>query len=341
MKQSLLLKLCQFACIASFFFLLSHSGLVLFYAKKGLYSWAVSVLPVLLPFIILSRLWMYYKVPSLFFGMSRKILPGRQKEAMLTALFLLGLCSGFPIGAVFIRHFYEEGLLDRYEAEELLPLCSFVSPMFLIGYIRPLTGYEEGEWNMFAATAYLPLVMYFILFLTQGGRRHTGTARPLSLFGQFSSSALRGKAAPYGKTAGRRRTESKKREEAQASSLRGVWLSSLEIIFTIGIYMMLFTVLFGLALHVPALRNTAAEILLSNLEITTGAARIAQMASLPDALRGAAMSAALSVGGLCAMAQVYSVIAESGLSMKRYIAVKGKCAALSSLAWLLIQLVPA
>lgn len=313
MKQSFLLKLCQFACIASFFFLLSHSDLVLFYAKKGLYSWAVSVLPVLLPFIILSKMWMYYNIPSLVFRISEKVFPGRQKTSLYIALFLLGLSSGFPIGAVFIQHFYEEHLLSKQEAEGLLPLCSFVSPMFLVGYVHPLTGYEGQKWLWFTAALYFPLFICFILFL----KNRKGTARH---------------------AAGQSLTKSKKREAAQTSSLRDVWLSSLEIIFTIGIYMMLFTVLLGLALPMPFLQNTAAKILLSGLEITTGTARIARMSGLPDVFRAAALSAALSTGGLCAMAQVYSVVAENGLSMGRYAAVKVICAALSAIMWLLIQL---
>lgn len=102
-------------------FLLTHSGLVLFYAGKGLSAWAASVVPVLLPFIILSKFWICYDIPSLLFRAAEKFVPGKQYAALSAALFLLGLSSGFPIGAVFVRHFYQQHIFDKKTAEILLP----------------------------------------------------------------------------------------------------------------------------------------------------------------------------------------------------------------------------
>ena len=297
MKTSFLLKICQIACIISFFFLLTHSSLVLDYAKSGLSSWAFSVLPVLLPFIILSKLWIYYDVPQLFYRAVCRALPGHSHAAVCLTVLLLGLSSGFPVGAIFVRYFYEKGILSKRAADGLLPLCSFVSPMFLIGYVRPLTGYSK----------YYP--------------------------GERASHANQHHPAQQAS----RPVQDKNVKTASPSTLRDVWLSSLEIIFTIGIYMMLFSILFGITLHEPMLRHTVTEITLSNLEITTGIGWLSRMSALSGIVRGAVMAAVVSLGGLCTMAQVHSATISCPFSMSRYLLIKVNCALLSAGLFLLTE----
>ena len=317
MKHSLFLRICQAACLLAFFFLLTHSSMILAYAKAGLSSWACSVLPVLLPFIILSKFWIYYDIPQLFYSVAGRALPSHRQAALCITVLLLGLSSGFPVGAIFVQHYYKEGILPKRAAEELLPLCSFISPMFLLGYVHPLTGYHGITWILFVLSLYLPLFVCFPGVLrktadhTENKKyRHAVTGRKAAL------------------------TEMPK--TARPSSLRDIWLSSLEIIFTIGIYMMLFSILFGLTLHEPLLHHTAAQIVLSNLEITTGIAWLSEMSALSGTVRGAVMATAVSLGGLCTMAQVYSTTFSSDFSMRRYLFIKGKCAFLSALLFFLL-----
>ena len=331
MKSSFLLRICQAACVGAFFFLLTHSGLVLFYAGKGLSAWAASVVPVLLPFIILSKFWICYDIPSLLFRAAEKFVPGKQYAALSAALFLLGLSSGFPIGAVFVRHFYQQHIFDKKTAEILLPLCSFVSPMFLIGYIRPLTGFEGTEWNLFVLSVYLPLLFLFIkcfLFPKKAGRRdrHKAPVHPMAPADRKNVRAGKIRHSRQNQVGSQSGTEKK-----TASSIRDIWLSSLEIIFTIGIYMMLFSILFGLVLDEPSLRTPYMEILLSNLEITTGIAHAAGMPSLTGVVRGMVLAGITAAGGLCTAAQVYSTTFDCSFSMSRYLLIKGICALLSAL----------
>lgn len=306
MKHSFLLRFCQTLCILSFFFLLTHSALVLYYAKIGLSSWAYSVLPVLLPFIILSKFWIYYDIPQLFYGAAERTFPQHKHAAVCTAILLLGLSSGFPIGAIFVQHYYKEGILTKKEAEGFLPLCSFVSPMFLIGYVRPLTGYSGFLWYLFVFCLYLPVGIIFGKKIISIGNEDTRHHRSSSCIIHFSS-------------------------------IREIWLSSLEIIFTIGLYMMLFSILFGITLHEPLFRGTFMQIVLSNLEITTGIGWISKMSALSGIPRGIAMITTVALGGLCTLAQVYSTTAQSAFSMKNYCFTKIKCAILSGGLFFLIS----
>lgn len=298
-------RLCQSLCILAFFLLLTHSGLVRCYAADGLHSWAVSVLPVLFPFIILSRFWIHYDIPSLIFQITNKLVPGHPSLAISTSVLLLGLVSGFPVGAVFVKYFYERKLLTKEAAESLLPLCSFVSPMFLLGYVRPLTGYTGDSWSLFCIALYFPVLLWFGMEIRSGKIQVNDSV--------FSEKSYYSKPAP------------------KEDSIREIWLSSLEIIFTIGIYMMLFSVLFGLVIHQPAFDLPFFKIILANLEITAGISQIAHMPEIHGILRGMILAASVSFGGLCTMAQVYTILSESDLSLNSYINTKWKTASLSAI----------
>lgn len=312
MKKRILLKVYQLICILLFFLLLSHAGLVLIYAKKGLYSWAYSVVPVLLPFIILSKFWIHWKIPQTIFRTASRIFPRHNALATNLAIMGIGLCAGFPVGAVFLRNFYEETLLSKREAELLLPLCSFVSPMFLFGYVRPLLGYGSQLWSWFLLCLYTPLFLTFFLcrFFQYFSVKKPMTARHTDSHPVES--------AP-------------KKRTAASTTVKEIWLSSLEIIFTIGIYMMLFSVLSGLALQEPCLNHPVTELLLCNLEITTGMERLSRINSLPSSVMNASAAFTTALGGLCTAAQIHSVVGDSGLSVKRYFVIKSICSVLSAL----------
>lgn len=313
MKRIILFRTCQFLCILTFFFLLTHSTLVLYYAKKGLSSWAYSVLPVLLPFIILSKFWIYYDIPQLLFQTSKKILPKHSRIALSTTILILGISSGFPIGAIFVKYFFEKGIISKRMSEELLPLCSFISPMFLIGYIHPLTGYHGTLWIGFVLALYIPI---FLLFFKTFLNKKEPFSYPHATDPNFSL----------------------ENNQNKKSSIRDIWLSSLEIIFTIGIYMMLFSILFGLILDEFSQEYIIIEIVLSNLEITTGIFWLSHIDSLQGIARGVCMAGTIAFGGLCTAAQVYSIIANTVLSMQKYLYKKGLCAILSALLFYIIQM---
>lgn len=312
MKKGLFFKLCQMICILLFFLLLSHSALVLHYAKRGLFSWAFSVLPVLFPFILLSKFWIYFRLPQSIYRIALRLLPRHGLLAPPLTVLCLGLCTGFPVGAVFICHFYEKGLLSKEDGERLLPLCSFVSPMFLAGYVRPLFSLDDRTWLCFLVSLYVPLLLFFWAeFLC---RKNDGQPRP----GTRIFLTAKKEAAPH---------------------IREIWLSSLEIIFMIGIYMMLFSILSGMVLEEPLFDHWVAGLFLCNLEVTTGVERLALLGGLPSVVRIPALCFVVAFGGLCTAAQIYSVIYESRLSMKKYFGTKGACGLLSALLFWVTQLI--
>ena len=114
-----------------------------------------------------------------------------------------------------------------------------------------------------------------------------------------------------------------KRSDSKKASLSDdVWLPSIEIISIIGIYIMIFSIFSGMLMRLSLFRTPICTFLLANLEITTGIHLLAvsDIYSLKAMYALSAMAA--SFGGLCTMAQVQTVIADTDLSLKKYAAIK-------------------
>lgn len=225
-------------------------------------------------------------------------------------LLLLGLSSGFPVGAMFIRHFYEKNYISKPVAEKMIPLCSFVSPMFLSGYVFSGFSGTKTERILLIIALYLPILLLYIDIL-----RNEKETDSFPVDFSLSSSA---------------------RKE---SSIRDIWLSSLEIILTIGIYMMLFSILFALGKQLRIFSGTTGTFLLSCLEVTTGSHALLTDPSVCDSLRTIVLAGCLSFGGLCTGLQVKTVLGGSHLSMKPYHISKLFAAGMSMiLLWVLEKL---
>lgn len=312
--KKLLFRLGQILCLLSFVLMLLQSSLVLKYAKEGLVNWASCVLPLLLPFIILSKFWIRYEIPELFFSRIKKVFPTHTRLSVTFPVFLVGLCSGFPVGAIFISHYYQNNTLDKRQAENLLPLASFVSPMFVMGYIRSQTGLRGPSWLFYLFTLYFPVLLcFFLLQIFDGRISKTGMIQKKSSHHMHSLSR---------KMVSKRCMCSLNNSLSKPTLTEDVWIPSLEVIFIIGIYMMIFSVLSGLLTQLHLFQHPACTFLLANLEVTTGIHLLAANELYSAKIMYALTAAAASFGGLCTIAQVQTVLSQTDLSLKPYIKIK-------------------
>ena len=132
MKKSLLFL----SSLLLFFCLLIFPARTFFYACEGVNLWFHTILPSLLPFLILTSL-------LLETGAARRI--SARAEVFFQTVFglspagfyalFLGLFCGFPMGARITAQLYEAEEIDRNEACYLLTFCSSPSPAFLSSYV--------------------------------------------------------------------------------------------------------------------------------------------------------------------------------------------------------------
>ena len=105
-------------------------------AKSGLSLWANSVLPSLLPFFIATELLGYTNVVPLCGKLLSPIMrpifnvPGEGAFALL-----MGIISGYPVGAKIVANLKEQNLCTDIEAERLLAFTNNSGPLFIVGTV--------------------------------------------------------------------------------------------------------------------------------------------------------------------------------------------------------------
>ncbi len=123
-----------FCAFTIFLVLFSNKNLVA--AKSGLLLWANNVVPALLPFFIATELLSYTniveKIGKILNPIMRPIfnIPGCGAYA-----FIMGIISGYPIGAKIVTNFRENGLCTKEEAERMLAFTNNSGPLFIIGTV--------------------------------------------------------------------------------------------------------------------------------------------------------------------------------------------------------------
>lgn len=130
-KNLLTILFCTFAiCLVLF----SNTNLAA--AKNGLILWATAVVPSLFPFFVATELLSYTNVvPFLGKVFSKVMNPlfGVPGEAAFA--FLMGLISGYPVGAKITTQFVEEGICTKEEGERMLSFTNNSGPLFIIGTV--------------------------------------------------------------------------------------------------------------------------------------------------------------------------------------------------------------
>ena len=118
-----------------FFFLLFFPRQTLEASKSGLLLWFDSILPTLLPFLIVSGLILKTSLSDYFqkyLGPAfRRLFHCSDSGAFC---LLCGLLCGYPVGARLIALQLQEDQLSLEEGQYLLSFCNNISPMFCISY---------------------------------------------------------------------------------------------------------------------------------------------------------------------------------------------------------------
>ncbi len=363
MKLVTLLFLFLTACI------LTNPELSLAYASVGLELWFQKMIPTLLPFMILSgvmvRLRLTEKIAMLLYPVLGPVFQVRKN---VVYCMMLGFLCGFPMGARVTADLYERQLITDREAEYLLAFCNNIGPVYFCSFVLPLLGRRlclPYLFGMYGIPLLYGLILRYTAYrdlnpemksLIPGSRelRCCEQQRTASLMPgsrelhcceqQRPTTLMPGKRELH--CCERQRTASLMPKNQELSccgypkrsssagkkllaALNASVTASIQSILTLGGYMILFNLL-NLPLHLLLRKPPALTAPL--LEITGGLSILGTSLPLYSLL-------ALSFGGLSCIAQTYSCIDGTELSIGNYVCHKVILTLLNGgwyLAWFLL-----
>lgn len=127
-------KVFQFLVLLLILLLILHGDDVISYTHDALFLCYNIIIPTLFPFFICSGLLIYSgfcESLSKIFAPFMKPLFGINPSG--SAAFILGIISGYPLGAVTVCDLYEASYLSKKEAERLLAFSNNSGPLFILG----------------------------------------------------------------------------------------------------------------------------------------------------------------------------------------------------------------
>lgn len=254
--------------------------------QEGLTLWYQSVLPALLPFVIIASL--LEKTNFYDWIANNKTF----QRILLPILSLLGLLMGFPIGARLVRDCVAKKLCSYETAQRMLPCCCQYSTAFLLGFVY-LEFENQISMSTFLLLIYLPHGLLALVFLLENilknGKIETETSkkRPTSNL-QINMQII------------------------DAGIINGF-----ESLIKLCGYIVFFTIIANYIKEITC-DSYAQLLLLPFCEVTTGIKTIFSY-SLSPKLQLYSVAITLAFGSLSGLAQCQSVIADTELSIRTYL----------------------
>lgn len=151
------------------------------YARESLTLCADTVIPALFPFFILSGLLIYSGFCSLPATLLKPVMkPLFNVNENGSGAFILGIISGYPLGAVTACRLYEAGYLSKYETERLLSFCNNSGPLFILGAMGICMFHSSKIGFLLYVAHLLAAVTVGIFFRFYKKNKHTAPDSQLS-----------------------------------------------------------------------------------------------------------------------------------------------------------------
>lgn len=104
--------------------------------KSGLSLWANSVVPSLFPFFVATELLMHTNIINLLGKiLNRYMKPFFNIRGEGAFAFIMGIISGYPVGAKIASNFRQNNICSKEECERLLSFTNNSGPLFIIGTV--------------------------------------------------------------------------------------------------------------------------------------------------------------------------------------------------------------
>lgn len=280
--------------------ILTNSQLSLAYALMGLQLWFDKMIPALLPFMILSGIMIRMNLTKIFSKVVYPFIrPLYHVSENVCYAMIMGFLCGFPMGAKTVSDLLKRGMISLREAEFLLAFCNNIGPVYFCSFVLPLLGRK----------LVLPYVigMYGLPLLYGLALRYT-RYQDISLMQNALSSSV---PTPFPKT-------------KLLNEVDDAINSSIQSILSLGGYM----ILFNLLNLIPHMLIGETPVFLAPLFEITGGLKLSEGRLPLYALL------LLPFGGLSCIAQTFSCIKGTDLSLSDYVVHKVVLTVLTMLYYL-------
>ncbi len=264
------------------------------YAKSGMYLCSEVLIPSLFPFFVCSGLLIYSGFCSVVSAyLSPVMKPLFNVGGSGAAAFLLGIISGYPLGAACACNLYDGGYLSKTECERLLAFCNNSGPLFILGSVGAAIFHSPKAGIIIYASHILSALIIGIMFRFY--KKNDTTKYEVPVYNTNLSSP-----------------------EVFQKALSG----SVNSILTVCGAVIFFSVISNIVADYFSDGSVIKAVLIAASEITSGINRISYL-PIPFSMKIIMSAACAGFAGLCVHLQVMGTVSGRGLSLVPYIV--GKC----------------
>lgn len=317
----------MFILFAIFLVIYSNSNLVA--TRNGLKLWANNVIPSLFPFFIAVELLVHTNIVYYLSKFLDKLMkPLFNVPGIATFPFVMGLISGYPVGAKIVSDLYSNGACTKDEAERMLVFTNNSGPLFILGTVG-VAFYSNSTFGI------ILLITHILASITVGiiFGKISKSMNKMQFYQKKSKSDLIFNNTSLSKS----NYSSVLNSDIELSELGGILGSSIasatKSILMIGGFVTLFSVVISILERSGVLvlvANTLSSILHidSNLlvgtlsgiiEFTNGLSKISQVHLKNISINIILSAFVLGFGGISVTLQVLNIVSKNNLSIKKYL----------------------
>ncbi len=285
--------------------------------KSGLSLWANSVVPSLFPFFVATELLMHTNIVSqMGLVLNNYMRPLFNVRGEGSFAFIMGIISGYPVGAKIATNFRKNNICTKEECERLLSFTNNSGPLFIIGTVGILMFKNTTIGILLFITHILACISVGIIFRFWKKNKHS------ELYNSKNFSKINSKKEVNFSNLG----------EVLAESIT----SSISTILLIGGFVVIFSSIISI-LQSSGILNFAtmsfspianflnidstfiSSIITGILEITNGINSISNIACKKLSINIIITAFLLGFGGISVLLQVWSITSKTDLSIKPYL----------------------
>lgn len=288
---------------------------------NGLTLWATCVVPSLFPFFVITNLLSHTKVVSFMGKLLDKFMrPLFNVPGIGGFAFVMGLISGYPVGAKIVSDFRKNGLVTKDEGERLLAFTNNSGPLFIISSVG-ISLFGDTKIGL------LLLCTHILACITVGVILGKFSKNEDERFREQNVTKLKNQST----TSKTSNINLKNLGEVLGNSIN----NSISTILMIGGFVVIFSVIISILNQTHALDmlskffnpilaflgfnlDFAKPLLSGILELTNGVNLVADISIKAISQNIILCAFLLGFGGFSVLLQVFSIVAKTDLSMKKY-----------------------